>query len=409
MDTTILSFPWATADSPQHRRPSADTSVLFIALVLALVGLIMVFSASAVVAGSRFQDPIYFLKRQVAWLAFGLALLYTVSRVNYTVWRKLVPALLGITVVLLIAVWIPTIGLSSKGARRWIRLGIVSVQPAELAKVVSVLYLAAYLAKKEALLSDFTSGLLPPLIVIGLLAGLIVVQPDLGTVVVMGLVTLLLLYLAGARLHHLGSLLLLSLPTVAILIMTSPYRRQRLLSFLSPWNDAADAGFQVTQSFLAFGSGGLFGVGLGEGRQKLFFLPEAHTDFVLALIGEELGLVGSIGIMLLFVILVLKGFQIAGRAREPFGRHLALGITLLIGGQALINAGVVTGLLPTKGLTLPLVSYGGSSLMTSLFGVGLLLSISRDRRAGSSSGMGGAGLGGTPVGHEARIRRIKRR
>jgi cell division protein FtsW len=249
-----------------------------------------------------------------------------------------------------------------------------------------VFYLAAYLSKKEARVSEFTTGLLPPLIVVGVTAGLILLQPDLGTVVVMGLVAFGLLFLAGARLVHLLGLLLLAVPVVTILILTSPYRRQRLLTFLSPWKDAADAGFQVTQSFLAFGSGGLFGVGLGEGEQKLFFLPEAHTDFVLALVGEELGLVGTSGIILLFGILVLKGFQIAGRAKEPFGQYLALGITLLFGIQALINACVVTGLLPTKGLTLPLVSYGGSSLLTSLIAVGILLSISRDRQSGRDGG-----------------------
>jgi cell division protein FtsW len=385
-DTTILSFPWSSSESPRRRRPASDGSVLAVSLVLALVGLVMVFSASAVVAASRFQDPVYFLKRQLAWLTCGLLLLYVASRMDYNLWRKVAPPLVGLTVLLLIIVLIPGLGVTSKGARRWLRLGLVSVQPAELAKLAMVVYLATYLSKKEARVEEFMTGFLPPLMVVGVMAGLILLQPDLGTVVVMGAVTLGLLFLAGARLVHLGALVLVAVPVVAMLILTSAYRRQRLLTFLSPWKDAADAGFQVTQSFLAFGSGGLFGVGLGEGRQKLFFLPEAHTDFVLALVGEELGLIGTAAIMLLFVLLVLKGFQIAGRAREPFGRHLALGITLLLGIQALINAGVVTGLLPTKGLTLPLVSYGGSSLLTSLVAVGVLLSISRDRQAGRDGG-----------------------
>jgi cell division protein FtsW len=207
-------------------------------------------------------------------------------------------------------------------------------------------------------------------------------EPDLGTVVVMGLVVVTLLFLGGARVKHLAVLALCTLPAVAMLILGSGYRRQRLMTFLSPWKDASDAGFQITQSFLAFGSGGLFGVGLGEGKQKLFFLPEAHTDFVLALVGEELGLIGSATIILLFALFVAKGLQIARRARSPFGRHLASGITLLIGMQALVNAAVVTGLLPTKGLTLPFVSYGGSSLVASLFGVGILLNVSRDRHGG---------------------------
>ena len=195
-----------------------------------------------------------------------------------------------------------------------------------------------------------------------------------------------LLFLAGARLKHLGLLSLCALPMVAALILGSSYRRQRLWQFLHAATDPSGAGYQINQSFLAFGSGGPFGVGLGEGKQKLFFLPEAHTDFVLALVGEELGLVGSLTIVLLFGLFVLKGFQIAGRARNPFGRYLALGITMLVGMQALVNAGVVTGLLPTKGLTLPFVSYGGSSLVANLFGVGILLNISRDRQGGRESG-----------------------
>ena len=241
-------------------------------------------------------------------------------------------------------------------------------------------------------MTEASTSLLMPVLVVGLLGGLLMLQPDLGTAVVIGLATLGLLFLGGARLTHLTGLVLLTLPVGAALILGSSYRRQRLMTFLEPWKDPTDTGFQVTQSYLAFGSGGLFGVGLGEGKQKLFFLPEAHTDFVLALAGEELGLVGTVTIMVLFAILVLKGFQIAGRARGPFGRYLALGIALLIGVQVLLNAGVVTGLLPTKGLTLPLVSYGGSSLVTSLLGIGILLSISRDRRGGRQSIEGGGGI-----------------
>jgi len=220
----------------------------------------------------------------------------------------------------------------------------------------------------------------------GLLGGLVLWQPDLGTAVVIGLVTMGLLFLGGARLRHLTGLVLSGLALLFALVRTSPYRWQRLMTFVDPWKDPTDAGFQMTQSFLAFGSGGLFGIGLGESKQKLFFLPEGHTDFMLALVGEELGLLGTAFVMVLFMILVFKGFQIAGRAREPFGRYLALGITLLLGLQVLINAGVVTGLLPTKGLTLPLMSYGGSSLLVSLVGIGILLSISRDRQGGRRAG-----------------------
>jgi cell division protein FtsW len=353
-----------------------------VTVVLALVGLIMVFSASAVVAGNRFHDSVFFLKRHLTWLALGFALLLTAAHLDYIVWRRLAAPLLILTAVLLLLVLIPSVGVMAKGARRWLRLGPVSIQPAEMAKLTVVLYLAAYLAKKEAVLQQFGRGFLPPLIIVGGIAGLILLQPDMGTAVVLGFLAMGLLFMAGARLTHLVCLVLVAAPVGMALILGSAYRRQRLMTFLAPWNDPTNAGFQLTQSFLAFGSGGAFGVGLGEGQQKLFFLPEAHTDFVLALVGEELGLLGSSAIIVLFAILVLKGFQIAGRAREPFGRHLALGITLSFGLQALINAAVVTGLLPTKGLTLPLVSYGGSSLLVSLLSVGILLSIGRDRQGG---------------------------
>jgi len=359
-----------------------DHTLLMIMIALTLVGLVMVFSASAVVATNRFQDSGYFLKRQLAWMTFGLLLMHVSSRIDYIWWKRLWLPLLGLTVTLLAMVLIPSIGVAAKGARRWLSLGPLVIQPAEIAKLVAVIYLAAYLARKEERLTGFWSGIVPALCVVGVLSGLVLLEPDLGTVVVMGAVTIGMLFLGGARLSHLLSLGLCAVPAVLALALGRSYRRDRLMTFLDPWKDASDTGFQITQSFLAFGSGGLFGVGLGEGKQKLFFLPEAHTDFVLALVGEELGLVGTAVVILLFAIFVVRGFQISARARMPFGRFLGMGITLLIGTQALINACVVTGLLPTKGLTLPFVSYGGSSLVICMLGVGILLSISRDRQAG---------------------------
>lgn len=394
VDVGTLSLPWSSTGERPRKQASVDGGVLAVTVVLALIGLVMVFSASAVVAGNRFQDSIYFLKRHLAWLAFGFLLLQLASRMDYMVWRRLALPALGLTAVLLVLVLVPSIGAMAKGARRWIRMGPISVQPAEMVKLAVVLYLALYLTKREGRLTDFVSGFLPPLVVVGLLAVLVLLEPDLGTVVVVGLVTYALLFMGGARLSHLFSVVPVALAGVALLVWRSPYRLQRLVTFFDPGKDPTGAGFQVNQSFLAFGSGGAFGVGLGEGQQKLFFLPEAHTDFVLALVGEELGLAGTTAIMALFGLLVLKGFQIAGRAREPFGRHLALGITLLIGFQALINAGVVTGLLPTKGLTLPLVSYGGSSLLVSLLAIGILLNISRDRQGGRQAGVYGHGRSG---------------
>jgi cell division protein FtsW len=382
-----LSLPWPMAGQRTvKQRVAMDHTLLFVALTLALVGLVMVFSASAIVAGNRFHDPEFFLKRQVAWLGFGFLLMHVISRVDYSLWKKLSVPILLCMLVLLVMVLVPGIGVAAKGARRWLRVGPISIQPAEMVKLVTVMYLAAYLTKKADKVTLFRSGLLPPLVVIGVLCGLVLLEPDLGTVVVIGLVTVGMLFLAGARLSHLIGLGLCAIPAALVLVLGSSYRRQRLMTFLAPWKDASDAGFQITQSFLAFGSGGPFGVGLGEGKQKLFFLPEAHTDFVLALVGEELGLAGTASVIVLFAIFVWRGFLISARARMPFGKFLGLGITLLIGLQALVNAAVVTGLLPTKGLTLPFVSYGGSSLVVSFVGVGMLLSISRDRHAGGSKG-----------------------
>ncbi len=359
-----------------------DQILLFVTITLALVGLVMMFSASAVMAGKKFDDSWYYLKRQLVWLTFGLILLHVVSRIDYIWWRRLSFPLLGLIAALLVMVLVPSLGEVKHGAQRWLLLGPISVQPAEMAKLVVVIYLAGYLARKEDRLQDFSSGLLPPILVVGVLSGLVLREPDLGTVVVVGLVTGGLLFVAGARLSHLSGLVLCAIPVSLALILTSDYRRPRLMAFLNPGSDPANAGHQITQSFLAFGNGGLFGVGLGEGKQKLLFLPEPHTDFVLALVGEELGFVGTCMIILLFAVFVIRGFQIATRARTPFGRYLGVGITTLIGIQALINAGVATGLLPTKGLTLPFVSYGGSSLVVSLTAVGMLLSISRDRQGG---------------------------
>ncbi|THI92016.1 MAG: putative lipid II flippase FtsW [Nitrospira sp. CG24A] len=388
-----LALPWSQTTSQRSgtQRVAVDRTLLAVTMILALVGLVMVFSASAIVAGNRFQDPGFYLKRQVAWLALGVLLMYLASRIDYIFWKKLSIPILACILVLLIMVLVPSFGMSAKGARRWLPLGPFSVQPAEMVKLVAVMYLAAYLSKKADRITSFRDGLLPALIVIGLLSGLVLLEPDLGTVVVLGLVTVGMCFLAGARLFHLMALGFCAIPAVLALVLGSSYRRQRLMTFLAPWKDPSDSGFQITQSFLAFGSGGSFGVGLGEGKQKLYFLPEAHTDFVLALIGEELGLIGTATVILLFAFFVWRGVQIAARARVPFGRYLGMGITLLVGVQALVNAAVVTGLLPTKGLTLPFVSYGGSSLVVSLVGVGILLSISRDRHTGGSRGGSGHG------------------
>ena len=385
-----LPLTWNVDIDKQASRPM-DRTVLIVTYLLTLIGLIIMFSASGVMAETRYGDSTFFLKRQSLWLVSGLVALHWVAQRDYNVWKTLTPYGLVLTFALLVLVLLPFLGTQVNGARRWFRLAGFSIQPGEIAKLAVVLYLASFLVRKEQDLAMFTRGVLAPMAVVGLFAGLLLLEPDMGTAVVLTLVLFGLLFLGGARLPHLLVLGLVLLAAAYMLIMQSDYRRRRLLNFLDPWKDSADTGFQLTQSFVALGNGGWFGVGLGEGRQKLFFLPEAHTDFVLALVGEELGFLGTGLLIALFAILIVKGFKIAGQAPDAFGRHLACGITLLVGIQVLINMSVVSGLLPTKGLTLPFVSYGGSSLIVSLVAMGILLSISRAGPTGrplSSFGMG---------------------
>ena len=371
-----LPLTWPTgADRPVSR--SMDRTVLVVTYMLTLIGLIIMFSASGVMAETRYGDSTFFLKRQSLWLLLGLMALHWIAQRDYTVWQALAPYALALTFALLVLVLIPVLGTHVNGARRWLRVAGFSIQPGEIAKLSIVLYLASFVVRKEQELVFFGRGVLVPMAVVGTFAGLLLLEPDMGTAVVLTLLFFGLLFLGGARIPHLFVMGVLLLAAAYVLIMQSDYRRRRLLNFLDPWQDPTDTGFQLTQSFVALGNGGLFGVGLGEGRQKLFFLPEAHADFVLALVGEELGFLGTGLLIGLFAILIVKGFKIAGRAPDAFGRHLAAGVTLLVGIQVLINMSVVSGLLPTKGLTLPFVSYGGSSLIVSLVAIGILLSISR--------------------------------
>ena len=387
---TQLSLAWNSGTDRPASRPM-DRTVLVVTYMLALIGLIIMFSASGVMAETRYGDSTFFLKRQSLWLLLGLLALHWVAQQDYNMWKTLTPYGLVLTFVLLVLVLIPFLGTQVNGARRWLRVAGFSIQPGEIAKLSIVLYLASFLVRKEQDLLTFSRGVLAPMAVVGTFAGLLLLEPDMGTAVVLTLLLFGLLFLGGTRIPHLLGMGMVLLGVAYTLIMQSDYRRRRMLNFLDPWQDPTDAGFQLTQSFVALGNGGLFGVGLGEGRQKLFFLPEAHADFVLALVGEELGFVGTGLLIGLFAVLIVKGFKIAGQAPDAFGRHLAGGVTLLVGIQVLINMSVVSGLLPTKGLTLPFVSYGGSSLIMSLVAMGILLSISRagpPDRPISSFGMG---------------------
>ena len=362
------------------RKTQPDFWLFALVLVLVSTGVVMIYSASAIVAADRFRDPYYFLKRQVFWAALGCGALWIALRNDYRRLEKIVLPLLGLSALLLVLVLIPGLGVSINGSRRWLRLGPLSFQPAELAKLALVVYLAAFLARKRDELDDFWHGVVPPLAVGGTLAALVLLQPDLGNAITLLVLTVGLLFLAGARASWLAMLAVPALPLAALAVWIAPYRMRRVFAFLDPWQDPRGSGFQIIQSWLAFGSGGALGRGIGESRQKLFYLPEAHTDFIFAIVGEELGFIGASAVVLLFVALIWRGLRIGLRAADPFGAYLALGITVLVATQTLVNLGVVTGLLPTKGLPLPYLSFGGSALLVTMLGTGVLLNISQDAR-----------------------------
>jgi cell division protein FtsW len=288
------------------------------------------------------------------------------------------PALVA-ALVLLVAVLVPGIGASAGGARRWIRLPGFSLQPAELAKLELVLYLAYSLAKKREKVRFFSIGFLPHLVITGALVVLALAEPDFGTAVTLMLILFALLFASGAKVSYLVGSILLALPVAYHLVAHSPYRMKRILAFLDPWAHRHDIGYQISESLMSIGSGGLFGLGLGDGRQKLFFLPEAHTDFIFPIIGEELGLLGVTLVLGLYAVVLWRGIRAALNATEAFGAYLALGVTVLITAEAVVNMAVTMGMLPTKGLTLPYISYGGTSLVVCLAGAGVLLSIGQSR------------------------------
>jgi cell division protein FtsW len=348
-----------------------------VALVLLSAGVVMVYSASAIVAADRFRDPYFFLKKQLFWAVLGAAALWGALRLDYRRLEKVVLPLLLVAGGLLVLVLVPPFGQTINGTRRWLRLGPVSFQPVELAKLALVLYLAAFLSRRRDEGDDFWRGFVPPLAVAGGMAGLVLVQPDLGNCLTLLALTLALLFLAGRRLRHLAFILLPALPLVALAVYSAPYRLRRITAFLDPWSDPRGSGFQIIQSWLALGSGGLFGRGIGGSQQKLFYLPESHTDFIFAIVGEELGFVGAAAVVALFTVFVWRGLRVGLRAPEPFGAYLALGITVLVATQTLLNLGVVTGLLPTKGLPLPFLSFGGSALLVTMLSTGVLLNISQ--------------------------------
>ncbi|NMB76335.1 MAG: putative lipid II flippase FtsW [Myxococcales bacterium] len=366
-----------------NQRPQVD-GVLFLAVMALLAfGLIMVYSSSAVFAEDRYGDAWYFVKRQVIFVAIGLLAMLAALRLGYQRLVRLGFALLLFTVILLVLVLIPGLGSTAGGSSRWFRVGSFGFQPGELAKVAFVIFLAVSLTRRKEHIQTFSAGFMPHLVIAGVLILLLLGQPDFGTAATLAMLLFFMLFVAGTRLSYILASALAALPMAYLLIVGEGYRMRRLLAFLDPWSDRLDKGYQVTESLISFGSGGLAGLGLGEGKHKLFFLPAAHTDFVFSMVGEELGFIGALLVLGLFVVVVWRGLRAALRAPDLFGTYLAFGLTALIALQVLINVGVVVGLLPTKGLTLPFFSYGGSSMICMLFAAGLLLHVSG---SGSASG-----------------------
>ena len=294
---------------------------------------------------------------------------------DYRKIRKYTKVLLGISILSLILVLLPGIGREVGGARRWIKVGILGFQPSEFAGLFLVIYLADVLERKQVYIKKFFYGFIPPVFISGIVVFLVLLQPDMGIAVTLLAVSLTMIFVSGANMVHLGSFLLAFVPALYFLIFKVPYRLSRIVGYLDPWSVAQGAGFQMVQSFLALGSGGILGVGLGASRQKLFYLPQSHTDFIFSIIGEELGLVGTVGIVLLFVVFVWQGIKVSIKVNDLFGKFLALGITVRIGLKALINIAVSTGTVPTKGLPLPFISYGGTALIFNIIGVAILLNI----------------------------------
>jgi cell division protein FtsW len=366
------------SEMPARERGTADPVLFFSVLMLSAFGLVMVYSSSAVFASAQNGDSLYFFKRQLVALTVGLAAMVIGFRVGYQRLVRLAYPLLILTAVLLVLVLLPGFGSKIGGSARWIRFGSWGFQPGELAKVAFIVYLAYSVTRKKENIKAFGKGFLPHLLVCAALILLLMGQPDFGTAATLTIMLFLLLYVAGTRLSYIVVAALAAIPMAYGLIAGSSYRMRRMLAFMDPWSLRFDEGYQISESLMSFGSGGLMGTGLGEGKHKLFFLPAAHTDFIYSIVGEELGLIGALVVILLFAIFVWRGMRAALRAPDLFGTYLAFGLTMLIGLQALINMGVVTGLLPTKGLTLPFFSYGGSSLICTLLAVGILLDISAE-------------------------------
>lgn len=366
-----------------QKESKIDKWLLFSVIALTVMGIIMVYSSTAlmpIAKGGRMgyspeEYQFVYLKRHLLTLLISIFVMFVFYKMSPDIMKKLAYPLLILSVLLLLAVFIPGLGLKINGARRWLRLWPSTFQPSEFAKFAMIFFLARYLSDTEELRGRFKTFVIP-IGVMFLIQGILLLQPDFGGAFTMGVITIVILYIAGSPLKYLGSLFVLVIPVLVALLM-EPYRLKRIMVFLDPWKDPYGSGFQLVQSFVALGSGGIFGVGLGAGRQKLNFLPEINTDFIFSLIGEELGFAGALVVIVLFIIFFLRGSIISKRACSRFSFYLSTGLVLMVTIQALINIAVVTGLVPTKGLPLPYISYGGSALLVNYMVAGVLLRLSK--------------------------------
>ena len=356
---------------------SVRINLFMVTVILVCIGIVMIYSASGIYAAERYRDPLFFLKRHVSFILIGFVLAFAAMLFDYNRLRRYARPMVWVALALLVAVLIPHVGREVAGARRWFRFKFLSFQPSEFANLALIVYIADFVCRKEAKIKSFFRGLAPAMAVLGATALLILLQPDLGTTIALAAVVFIMLFIAGVPWKYLIFIFLGAGLLLALLIVSEPYRMRRITAFINPWADPRGSGFQIIQSQIALGSGGIFGAGLGHSRQKLFYLPAAHTDFIFSIIGEELGLIGTAGVIILFIVFMRLGRMIIANARDRFGYFLSLGLVLLVLFRAIVNIGVSCGIMPTKGLPLPFISYGGSSFIFDMVSLGLLLNIAR--------------------------------
>ncbi|MBU2567270.1 MAG: putative lipid II flippase FtsW [Elusimicrobia bacterium] len=356
-----------------------DFGLMAVSFLLLCAGLLMVYSSSAIFSGETVSGPFFYFKKQLVWTAISMVFFIFFLNLNYKYLQKVAPGIIIAVFLMLAGVLI--FGKTVRGARRWFDFGPINFQPSEIAKFGVIIFLADYLDKNKSKIKSLTRGLLPALLVVGGVSGLIAMEPDFGTPLVICLSSLTLIFIAGAKIAHVLLLLSMTIPAVSFLLLTMPYVTSRVSAFLNPWEYARSASYQLIQSLAALGSGGLLGKGLGRGEIKRFYLPDMHTDFIFSIIGEEAGLLGTLLVVFAFVWFFYRGYVIARESRDFFGVLLALGITLTIVIQALFNIAVCCGAVPTKGISLPFFSYGGSSLIFTLSAVGVLLNISSNKKS----------------------------